>query len=174
MSIYIFVECIKRSKGLSDLMFFRDGLGIFIFYYYLHFRMLFLYNADYFNPRKIKDIIMTIIFRSGCLGWEKNVKMNDISCGGNVNNGLFQKKKSKQGGWGYTFLNTFLLWLYPYKLQTKQAFIPGNSAKLWHPLEIPRSKSKTHENSTSFPLSTPGNSTSFLIDPWNFHIFFLQ
>ena len=61
--------------------------------------MLFLYNADYFNPRKIKDIIMTIIFRSGCLGWEKNVKMNDISCGGNVNNEwAVPEKKIQTGG----------------------------------------------------------------------------
>ena len=52
---------------------------------------------------------------------------------------------------------------------------PWKSAKLcdtpWkfqgqnpRPMEIPH----------QFFLSTPGNSTSFLIDPWNFHILFFQ
>ena len=49
------------------------------------------------------------------------------------NVGLFQEK-SKQGGWGYTFLKIPLefleLSLYPKKLQRKQALTPGKSAEL--------------------------------------------
>ena len=46
---------------------------------------------------------------------------------------------------------------------------------VWHPLEILRRKTKTDGNSTwhDFFLITAGNSTSFLMDPWNFKMFFL-
>ena len=44
------------------------------------------------------------------------------------------------------------------------------------PLEIPRSKTNTHGNSTWIFLEHPclGISTSFLTDSWNFHMLFLQ
>ena len=45
--------------------------------------------------------------------------------------------------------------LYPWRFHRKQAFTSGNSANLSDtPLEITRPKTKT-----------PGNSTSFLVDP---------
>ena len=98
-------------------------------------------------------------------------------------NGLFQKK-SKQGdgggggSCGYTFLKktleSFIFLLYPWKFHTKQSSTPGYSTKLcqipWNfqgqkqiPLEIPH----------YFFLVTLGNSTSFLINPWKFHMLFL-
>ena len=52
--------------------------------------------------------------------------------------------------------------LYPKKFRRKKAFNPGNSANMWHPLEIPKSKTKTHGNSALV----------FLEHPWNFHFFF--
>ena len=69
------------------------------------------------------------------------------------------RKKSKQGGFiglGYTFLEFFDLSLYPWKFRSKQAFTTGNSKKIvWHPLEIIRSKTETHGNSTWVFLEHP-------------------
>ena len=46
---------------------------------------------------------------------------------------------------------------------------------MWHPLEISRSKTKTQPWKLQiFFLYTPRNSTSFLIDPWNFPMLLLQ
>ena len=91
--------------------------------------------------------------------------------------------------------NSLVHWNIPEKLQTgwvvdilfwnppsgifrflKTSFCPWKFCKIvCHPLEIPRSKTKTQEN---FPLvflyKTPINSTSFLIGPWDFHVPFLQ
>ena len=74
--------------------------------------------------------------------------------------------------WTLEFLD---LSLYPWKFQAKWSFFPGNSTKLcythWNfqgqkprPMEIPH----------DFFLITNGSSTSFFIDPWNFHILFFQ
>ena len=97
--------------------------------------------------------------------------------------GLFQKK-SKQGRGGGVWEDTFLksplnfFLIYHWKLQTKQSSkpldIPQNCVIL-DPLEIPKPKTKTLENSTFFlgahhPF---GNSTWFLINPWKFHMLFL-
>ena len=54
-----------------------------------------------------------------------------------------------------------------YKFQGEQTFTPGNSAKL---CDKNQDGWKFHE----FFLNTPGNSTSFLLDPWNFLMLFLQ
>ena len=43
-----------------------------------------------------------------------------------------------------------------------------NSTKLLHPLKLPEPKVKT------FLITIPGNSSSSLIDPWNFHIIFFS
>ena len=82
------------------------------------------------------------------------------------------------GSCGYTFLKktleSFIFLLYPWKFHTKQSSTPGYSTKLcqipWNfqgqkqiPLEIPH----------YFFLVTLGNSTSFLINPWKFHMLFL-
>ena len=53
--------------------------------------------------------------------------------------------------------------LYPKKFQRKQAFNLGNSSTKTSPWKL-----------HNLLLYTPRNSTSFLIDPWNFHMFFLQ
>ena len=73
------------------------------------------------------------------------------------------------------------LYLWKLWIQEKKGFIPENSTKLWYMhsffgLEIStRPKTKTHGNSTWFfldQLTTPRNSTSFLINPWNFLMLF--
>ena len=59
------------------------------------------------------------------------------------------------------------------EIPEKKSFHPWKFSKiLWHTLEIPRSKNKTHEIPHKFLLEQL--SASFLIDPWNFNIFFLQ
>ena len=63
----------------------------------------------------------------------------------------------------------------PIKIPDKTKFhthleIPQNC--VLHPLETPRSKTRSMKISHDFFFITPGNSTSFLIDPWNFHILF--
>ena len=88
--------------------------------------------------------------------------------------GLFQKK-SKQWSWGHTFLRRTLgiFWfsLYSWKVKTKWSFpqqIPQNTH--WNfQSQTPR----PHGNSL-WPFMTLGNSTSLLIDPWNFCTLFLQ
>ena len=100
--------------------------------------------------------------------------------------GLFQEKSEQRGGGVRVYFSEppppppptpmeFLdLSLCPRKFQRKQAFTPWKFCRVvWHPLEISGSKTKSHGKYTSF-LYTPGNSTSFLIDPWNFHMLFLQ
>ena len=62
--------------------------------------------------------------------------------------------------WNFSFFNFF----YPLKFQTKQSSNPRNSAKLCYiPWKFQRPKTKT-------PV---GNSTSFFINPWKFHMLFL-
>ena len=51
------------------------------------------------------------------------------------------------------------------------------SKSVWHPLENPRSNPRPIETPHQFFLNTEiflEFSTSFLIDPWNFHMLFLQ
>ena len=77
------------------------------------------------------------------------------------------QKKSKQGGWGYTFLKSlprnFRFVILPQEILQKKSFYPWKFCKfVWHPLEIPKSKIKTHGNSTIV----------FLEHPWNFHFLF--
>ena len=62
------------------------------------------------------------------------------------------------------------------EIPEKTSFHPWKFCKIvCHPLEIPRSKTKTQENSTLvFLYKTPINSTSFLFGPWYFHVPFLQ
>ena len=66
----------------------------------------------------------------------------------------YSNKNSNREGWGYTFPNPPLeflyLSLYPLKFQTKQAIIPGNSAMCVTPL---------------------GDSSVKNQDPWKFHNF---
>ena len=50
---------------------------------------------------------------------------------------------------------------------------PGNFRFLTLPLEIPASLLEIPQNCVTH-LITPGNSTSPLIEPWNFHMLFLQ
>ena len=82
--------------------------------------------------------------------------------------GLFQKKsKQGRGGWGYTFLKSppghFRFVTLPHEILEKKSFYPWKFCKfVWHPLEIPKSKTKTHRNSALV----------FLEHPWNFHFFF--
>ena len=89
--------------------------------------------------------------------------------------GLFQKR-SKQGIlFSKNHLEFLDLSLYIEKFRRKQVFTPGNSAKLCGTTwkfqdQKPRSLEIPHE----FFLNTPGNFTSFLVEPWNFHMLFLQ
>ena len=83
-----------------------------------------------------------------------------------LQNGLFQKKL-KQGSWGYTFLKPlelFILFTLPLEIPDKTKLNPWTFHKIvLDPLEIPH----------YFSLVTLGNSTSFLINPWKFHMPFL-
>ena len=99
-----------------------------------------------------------------------------------ITKGLCQKKKIETGGggwgWGHTFLKNAPIILdlsgRPYKFWRKQAFIPGNSAKLFDtPWKFQHQKPTPMEIPHIF-FNTLGISTYFLIDPWNFHMLFLQ
>ena len=95
----------------------------------------------------------------------------------------YSRKKNRNrggegGGWGHTFLKNAprILDLSggPYKFWRKQAFVPGNSAKLFDtPWKFQGQKPRPMGIPHIF-LNTPGISTYFLIDPWNFHMLFLQ
>ena len=59
----------------------------------------------------------------------------------------------------------------PRKIPEKKSFYRWKFCKfVWHPLEIPK-LTKTHGNSVLVFLEHSWNSTSFLIDPLNFHVF---
>ena len=77
------------------------------------------------------------------------------------------EKKPNRGGWGYTFLKEipgiFRFVILPIEIPEKTSFHPWKFCKVvWHPLEIPSSKTKTYGNSIWV----------FLEDPWKFHFFF--
>ena len=83
-------------------------------------------------------------------------------------------------GWKYTFLKKppgiFRFVTLALEIPKKKSFHPWKFCKIvWHPLKVSRSKNMTHGhgNSHDFFINTPGNSTSFLIKYWNFHILFL-
>ena len=91
--------------------------------------------------------------------------------------GLFQKK-DKQGMRIYFFekkqktleFSSFLL--YPWKCQAKQIFTPGHSGNLCLTPWLGESKVKIQPRRSIWKLHI--NSTSFLINPWKFHMLFLQ
>ena len=79
-------------------------------------------------------------------------------------------EKNRTGAQGYTFLKK------KQAFQRKQAFTPANSAKF---CDTPLGKSKVKNQGPwkfhiVFFSINPRISTSFLIDPWNFHMLFLQ
>ena len=95
--------------------------------------------------------------------------------------GLFQKK-SKEGGRGFEHIILFSKSLLQFLDLSLYPFKNSGENKL-SPLEIlqncvtpfnPRSKLRPMEILHYFFLKTLDNSTSFLIDPWHFHMFFLQ
>ena len=60
-----------------------------------------------------------------------------------------------------------------FQILEKKSFHPWKFCKIvGHSLEISRSKAKTHGNSTRF--FHENSFTSFLINPWNFHMLFPQ
>ena len=81
-------------------------------------------------------------------------------------NGLFPQKSKQRVLRIYFFWKSpmeFLdLSLCPSKSQRKQVFTTGNSEKLWHLLQVPRSKTNTHGSFTKI----------FLEHHWNFYFFF--
>ena len=90
----------------------------------------------------------------------------------------FSEKKSKQV-LKIIFLTKnpriFNLSLYFQKFHRKQAFTPENSTKLYNTSQkFQGQKMRPMEILHEFFSNTPGNSTSFLIDPWHFHMVFLQ
>ena len=85
--------------------------------------------------------------------------------GGEVENIIFWKNSA--GSFGFLTL--------PLEILEKTSFHPCKSCKIvWHPLEIPRSKTKAHGNSARIFLNHPWKFHFFLIDSWNFHMLFLQ
>ena len=70
----------------------------------------------------------------------------------------------------------WMFWIrhFPLEIPEKRKLHPWKFCKIvWHPLEIPRPKAKTHENSTSF-LDHPWKFYFFFNWPWKFHKLFLQ
>ena len=68
-------------------------------------------------------------------------------------------------------LRIFSLSFYP---QKSRAFTPASSAKFCDtPWKFQGQKPRPMKIPLNFFLNTPGNSTSFLIDPWNFHMLYL-
>ena len=89
---------------------------------------------------------------------------------GHIQVGLFQKKSKRAGLRTYFFekdpQNFKNLLLYTWKSQKKIKLQPWKFYKIvLHPLEFPRSKTKTHGNSTWFFLDHPGKFHFFFIDP---------
>ena len=79
----------------------------------------------------------------------------------------YSRKNPNRGGLGYTFLKSppgnFTFVTLSQEIPEKKSFYRWKFCKfVWHPLEIPKSKTKTHENSALV----------FLENPWNFHFFF--
>ena len=86
----------------------------------------------------------------------------------------YSRKNPTRGVKDIIFWKTFYFSLYSKKFHRKQAFRKQFCKIVRHALEISRSKTKTWPwKLHNFFLCTPKNSTSFLIDPWNFHTFFL-
>ena len=92
-------------------------------------------------------------------------------------------KQGRKGGEQFedtvTFWNKSLEFqvflLCTWKFRTKQSFTLGNSAKLCYIVgKLREQKSRTLEIPHDFFLITPGNSTSFLISPYNFYKLFLD
>ena len=86
-----------------------------------------------------------------------------------------KKNKKKTGGIkDILFFKSpleLLILLYPYKLRRKQAFIPGNSVKLF---DTPWKFQGQKPRLMIFSQTPPGNSTCFLIDHWNLDMLFLH
>ena len=73
-------------------------------------------------------------------------------------------------------LEFFIFLLYPWKFQAKQSSTPGNPQIFLTSLgnsKVKNQETKTPGNSTNFSLVALGNSTSFLINPWKFHMLFV-
>ena len=95
----------------------------------------------------------------------------------------YSRKKFKQRWLSIYFLSEispltldFLdLLLHPQKFQRKQAFTPTNSGKLsGTPCKFQGQNPRAMEIRLEFLLSTSGDCSSYLIDPWNFQMLFLQ
>ena len=94
--------------------------------------------------------------------------------------GLLFQKNIKQGGLSTYFLEKspgiFHFITLPLEIPNKTKLHPWKFHKIMlHPLEITRPKTNTWRKLQivfSF-LVTPGNFTSFLINPWKFHMLFL-
>ena len=82
------------------------------------------------------------------------------------------------GGWGHTSLKPpgiFTLLLYPWIFPEKQSSTLGTSTIQTFVRSLGNSKTKNRplEIPHYFFLATLGNSASFLINPWKFHMLFL-
>ena len=98
-------------------------------------------------------------------------------------NGLFIREKNKQGGrWACTSETPgiFRFVILPLEILEKTSFHSWEFCKFVcvtlvtrYPWKNSKVKTKTHEVPHDF-FNTPGNSTSFLFDPRNFHMLFLQ
>ena len=91
--------------------------------------------------------------------------------------GCSRKNPNRGGGLRIYFfenpLDFFNFFTLPLEVPDKTKLNPWIFHKIvLDPLEIPRPKTKTPGNSTLL-LITLGNSTSFLINPWKFHMLFL-
>ena len=88
--------------------------------------------------------------------------------------GYFRKNPNRRGVEAFlkTLLEFFILLLYPWKFQTKQ----NSTTKLCQvPWKFQGEKQRALEIPHYFFLvSLAGNSTSFLINPWKFHMLFFD
>ena len=119
----------------------------------------------------------TIVFEEKYCGNE--LPLSSFALGYSRNNQTGTKGGGEQFEDTVTFWNKSLEFqvflLCTWKFRTKQSFTLGNSAKLCYVVgKLREQKSRTLEIPHDFFLITPGNSTSFLINPYNFYKLFLD
>ena len=94
-----------------------------------------------------------------------------------ISMGYFRKKYNQSGWWwqrwgGGGVGRSWDILFWKKQLESldfsllKKAFAPGNSAKL---CDTPWKFQVRNQNWWKFYMNNPGNSSSFLIKPWNFH-----
>ena len=107
----------------------------------------------------------------GCIPEQDEIRLMEMA--NKIKGFLIMGYSRKNPNWKtHGFFRFFTL---PLEIPGELLLHPRKSHKIvLHPLEIQSLKIKTVEIPDDIFLITPANSTSFLIEPWNFHILLFQ